>query len=83
MPRASKPKGSAPAETPAAVEPAETPEPAEEPGESGEPGFENRAARRARGKGSSGAPQQSGKTAHFGGRGAVQGPRQYGTRRSG
>jgi hypothetical protein len=46
--------------------------------------FENRAARRAKGKaktGSSGQPQATGQ--RLGGRGAVQSPRQYGTRRSG
>jgi hypothetical protein len=62
-----------PEETPAGAESAEADEPA---------GFENRAARRARGKG---APQQQphGKARNFGGRGSVQNPRQYGNRRSG
>jgi hypothetical protein len=45
-------------------------------------GFVNRAARRARGKGTS-QPLPPGKTAHFGRRGTVQGPRQWGNRRSG
>lgn len=53
-----------------------------EPGESEEPTFLNRAARRTRGKGASGQqPQEKGKS--FGGRGSVQGPRQWGNRRSG
>lgn len=58
--------------------------------ESGEPGavesepaaFENRAARRARGKGSS-VPPPAGKGQQAVGRGSVQGPRQWGNRRSG
>ncbi|MEW2429278.1 hypothetical protein AB0877_14820 [Micromonospora sp. NPDC047644] len=41
----------------------------------------NRAARRAKGKVAS--PQPIGKGQHFGGRGSVQGPRQWGNRRSG
>lgn len=41
----------------------------------------NRAARRAKGKGTS--PQPHGKGQHFGGRGSVQSPRQWGNRRSG
>ena len=41
----------------------------------------NRAARRAKGKVTS--PQPFGKGQHFGGRGSVQSPRQYGNRRSG
>lgn len=41
----------------------------------------NRAARRAKGKVAS--PQPHGKGQHFGGRGSVQGPRQWGNRRSG
>ncbi|MEH1166934.1 hypothetical protein V6V47_16265 [Micromonospora sp. CPCC 205539] len=41
----------------------------------------NRAARRAKGKVAS--PQPHGKGQHFGGRGSVQSPRQYGNRRSG
>ncbi|MET8233430.1 hypothetical protein ABZS77_22450 [Micromonospora sp. NPDC005298] len=41
----------------------------------------NRAARRAKGKGAS--PQPQGKGQHFGGRGSVQSPRQWGNRRSG
>jgi hypothetical protein len=44
--------------------------------------FQNRAARRAKGKG--GAQQQpQGKGKHFGGRGSVPGQRQWGNRRSG
>ncbi|MCG5468974.1 hypothetical protein LADH09A_002875 [Micromonospora sp. LAH09] len=41
----------------------------------------NRAARRAKGKVAS--PQPHGKGQHFGGRGSVQSPRQWGNRRSG
>ena len=41
----------------------------------------NRAARRAKGKGTS--PQPFGKGQHFGGRGSVQSPRQFGNRRTG
>ncbi|MEV1287464.1 hypothetical protein [Micromonospora sp. NPDC049679] len=44
--------------------------------------YENRAARRAKGKGSS-QPQPHGQGQRIGGRGSVQSPRQYGTRRSG
>ncbi len=47
-----------------------------------EPTFMNRAARRAKGKGAS-SPQPQGKGLRAGGRGSVQSPRQYGTRRSG
>ena len=46
------------------------------------PEYTNRAARRARGKGAWQAPPP-GKGPHLGGRGTVQGPRQYGNRRSG
>jgi hypothetical protein len=46
------------------------------------PAFANRAARRAKGKGST-PPPASGKGQHLGGRGSVQGPRQWGNRRSG
>lgn len=45
-------------------------------------GFENRAARRAKGKGHSQAPP-TGNGKQVGGRGTVQQPRQYGARRSG
>ena len=65
-------------ETTVADESAESAESAE----SEEPAFLNRAARRTRGKGSAGQqPQEKGKS--FGGRGSVQGPRQWGNRRSG
>jgi hypothetical protein len=47
-----------------------------------EPEFTNRAARRAKGK-SSAKPEVFAKGQTPVGRGAVQGPRQYGTRRSG
>lgn len=58
------------------------PEAAEESEESA--GFTNRAARRAKGKGTAQAhPQTFEKGQHPGGRGAVQGPRQWGNRRSG
>jgi hypothetical protein len=51
--------------------------------EADEPVFENRAARRAKGKASS-TPRPNAKGAQrIGGRGAVESPRQYGTRRSG
>jgi len=51
-------------------------------GETDQPAVqENRAARRAKGKVTS--PQPFGKGQQFGGRGSVQSPRQYGTRRSG
>jgi hypothetical protein len=46
------------------------------------PVFTNRAARRAKGKGAT-PPPSSAKGAHLGGRGSVQGPRQWGNRRSG
>jgi hypothetical protein len=46
------------------------------------PEFTNRAARRARGKSTS-TPPPAGKGPHLGGRGSVQGPRQWGNRRSG
>ncbi|GEM_PF-2614876 len=79
MPRASKPKDAEPGDAPAAAEPAG----AAESAEPAEPDFENRAARRARGKGAAAQAQASGKSPHFGGRGSVQGPRQWGNRRSG
>jgi hypothetical protein len=54
-----------------------------EPTEEEEPAaFANRAARRAKGKGANPQPT-SGKGHHLGGRGSVQGPRQWGNRRSG
>jgi hypothetical protein len=62
----------APAETPA-----ETPE-ADQPEE-----FLNRAARRARGKAKGHHHHTGHGEAPAGGRGSVQSPRQYGTRRSG
>jgi hypothetical protein len=46
------------------------------------PEFENRAARRARGKGTN-QPQPHAEQSHFARRGSVQTPRQYGRRRSG
>jgi hypothetical protein len=46
------------------------------------PVFENRAARRAKGKGSS-QPQPHTSAERSGGRGPAQGPRQWSTRRSG
>ncbi|MGW4462903.1 hypothetical protein [Micromonospora sp. NPDC004704] len=52
----------------------------EEPAEDAEPTFLNRAARRGKGA-SQQTPQGKGKS--FGGRGSVQGPRQWGNRRSG
>lgn len=44
--------------------------------------YANRAARRAKGKGSA-QPLPHGKGPQFNGRGSVQGPRNFGTRRSG
>ncbi|RKR89826.1 hypothetical protein BDK92_4185 [Micromonospora pisi] len=61
------------------TEPAE----GEEPGEDAEPSFLNRAARRAQGKGATRQQQPQGKGKASGGRGSVQGPRQWGNRRSG
>ncbi|MFC6017934.1 hypothetical protein ACFP2T_17165 [Plantactinospora solaniradicis] len=48
-----------------------------------EPGFENRAARRAKGKGPAAQQRAHGTTKQSGGRGSVQGPRQWGNRRTG
>lgn len=63
------------------AEHAETPVTAET--ETDEPAvYANRAARRAKGKVAS-QPQPSGKGQGPGGRGSVQSPRQWGTRRSG
>jgi hypothetical protein len=65
--------------SPAEQSPATEPEEAEE-----HEGFANRAARRAKGKSSGRAQAQTpAKGQPFGGRGAVQGPRQWGNRRSG
>ena len=71
----------------AGVEPGDaTPEPESAEADSAEPdeapAFANRAARRAKGKGST-PPPASGKGQQLGGRGSVQGPRQGGNRRSG
>lgn len=55
--------------------------PSEEPA-ADEPEFTNRAARRAKGK-SSAKPQATAQGQRPIGRGSVQSPRQYGTRRSG
>lgn len=57
------------------------PEAGEPDGE--EPGFENRAARRAKGKGPAAQQRAHGTTKQSGGRGSVQGPRQWGNRRTG
>lgn len=55
----------------------------DEPATADEPaGFQNRAARRAKGKSPSQSPTH-GKGPQFRGRGSVQGPRQWGNRRSG
>ncbi|MET8150612.1 hypothetical protein ACIBSW_21665 [Actinoplanes sp. NPDC049668] len=51
--------------------------------EQGEETFANRAARRAKGKKSGSGLGVSGKSQNPVGRGSVQSPRQYGTRRSG
>jgi hypothetical protein len=64
----------------AAAQPAET-----SPAETDEPApveFANRAARRAKGKGA-GAPASHGRGKVGGRQGTVQGPRQWGNRRSG
>lgn len=53
------------------------------PEETDETAFLNRAARRAQGKGATRQEQPQAKGKSFGGRGSVQGPRQWGTRRSG
>lgn len=45
--------------------------------------FQNRAARRAKPTGAKQQQQAQGKAKQLGGRGSVQGPRQWGTRRSG
>ncbi|MBF9127769.1 hypothetical protein I0C86_01965 [Plantactinospora sp. S1510] len=57
------------------------PEVAEPDGE--DPSFENRAARRAKGKGPAAQQRAHGTTKQSGGRGSVQGPRQWGNRRTG
>ena len=54
---------------------------AAQPGGDEPAGFENRAARRAKGRGTQ--QQVHGTAKHFGGRGSVQGPRQWGNRRTG
>jgi hypothetical protein len=54
-----------------------------EAGDEQQPEFENRAARRAKGKGGNSQPQPHGEQSHFARRGSVQTPRQYGRRRSG
>lgn len=59
------------------AEPADTTEPAETV-----PPFANRAARRAHAKGTV-SRQSQGTTGQFGRKGTVQGPRQWGNRRSG
>jgi hypothetical protein len=64
-------------------ESSETPDPSTEEAETEQPEvFTNRAARRAKGK-SSGKTEVFAKGQQPVGRGAVQSPRQYGTRRSG
>jgi hypothetical protein len=63
------------------AKPAEDPD-AVEDGADETPVFENRAARRAKGKGSS-QPQPHSSAERSGGRGPAQGPRQWSTRRSG
>jgi hypothetical protein len=86
MPKRSTSKpGDEPTEPVAAAEPetAETAE-VEVDADAAEevPEFENRAARRARGKGTN-QPQPHAEQSHFARRGSVQTPRQYGRRRSG
>lgn len=66
--------------TPDPTEPVAVPDPEETEAE--EEVFENRAARRAKGKGHHQAPPP-GKGQLGTGRGSVQGPRQWGNRRSG
>jgi hypothetical protein len=87
MPKRSTSKpGDEPTEPVAAAEPeaTETAETAEVDADAAEeaPEFENRAARRARGKGTN-QPQPHAEQSHFARRGSVQTPRQYGRRRSG
>jgi hypothetical protein len=85
-------KGGSPeaaAEPPAVAAPAVEEPPAEEPPVEEPPAeeppaeFENRAARRAKGKHHSDQHPVSGKGPHFTGRGSVPGQRQWGNRRSG
>jgi len=66
---------------PDAAEPDVAAPDADEPGGDEPAGFENRAARRAKGRGTQ--QQVHGTAKHFGGRGSVQGPRQWGNRRTG
>ena len=68
--------------TPDPTEPVADPDPEETEETEAEEVFENRAARRAKGKGSHQAPPP-GKGQLGTGRGSVQGPRQWGNRRSG
>jgi hypothetical protein len=73
-----------PEETPAGAETPGTEASGPEASAADEPaGFENRAARRAKGKDPAQQQQSHGKTKSFGARGSVQGPRQWGNRRSG
>jgi hypothetical protein len=88
MPKSS-PRDAEPVDAPAAAtKPAavESTEPAAAEPVDGEaddsPTYANRAERRARGKGST-QPPPRGKGPQFNGRGSVQGPRNWGTRRSG
>jgi hypothetical protein len=86
MPKSS-PRDAEPVDAPAAAAgPAavESTEPAESTDAEADdtPTYANRAERRARGKGSTQPPPRD-KGPQFNGRGSVQGPRNWGTRRSG
>jgi hypothetical protein len=76
-PNAQRDADANPDEEQAVPESAEAETEADEPAE-----FENRAARRARGKGTT-EQKLTGTTKRLDGRTSVQGPRQYGARRSG
>jgi hypothetical protein len=81
MPDASTPENDQPQAEPEQAA-AEDAEPAAEGEPEEQPAFANRAERRAHGKGTT-QSQLPGKDVHFGRRGTVQGPRQWGNRRSG
>ena len=78
MPDPGVPRGHDADDTTTSADPSAAAEsPADEPAV-----FQNRAARRAKGKGAA-QQQPQGKGKHFGGRGSVPGQRQWGNRRSG
>lgn len=78
MPDPATPRDDDSDDTPTAAEPS----PGDESGADEPPAFQNRAARRAKAKGAA-QQQPQGNTKHLGRRGSVQGPRQWGNRRSG